>query len=124
MDLSKQRHFRPAVLMHAVCDDQQIYLEMCHLFLRTVPELRSTLCAAAGRNDTEAVRRQAHSLRGSCLVVGAVELAQLLHEAERAGVEGNLVDMAARVEQVALALDGLLVEIQDALAALSGASAC
>lgn len=101
--------------MHAVSDDQQTYLEMCELFLRTVPELRSTLCAAASRHDTEVVRRQAHSLRGSCLVVGAVELAQWLHEVERAGAEGNVTEMAARVEQVALALNGLLAEIQSAL---------
>jgi HPt (histidine-containing phosphotransfer) domain-containing protein len=121
MDISKQRHFRPAALMHAVSDDQQIYLEMCHLFLRTVPELRSTLCAAASRHDTEAVRRQSHSLRGSCLVVGAVELAQLLNEAERAGIEGNVADMVARVGQVALGLDGLLREIRDALITSSGA---
>lgn len=120
MDLSKQRHFRPAALMQAVSDDRQIYLEMCDLFLRTVPELRSMLCAAASRHDTEAVRRQAHSLRGSCLVVGAVELAQWLHEAERAGVEGNVGEMAARVDQVALALDGLLAEIRNALTPVSG----
>jgi HPt (histidine-containing phosphotransfer) domain-containing protein len=123
MDLSKQRHFRPAALMHAVSDDRQIYQEMCDLFLRTVPELRSTLCAAASRQDTEAVRRQAHSLRGSCLVVGAVELARWLHEAERAGVEGNMVEMAARVDQAALALDGLLAEIRSALTAASGPGA-
>lgn len=106
--------------MHAVSDDREIYLEMCDLFLRTVPELRSMLCAAASRHDTEAVRRQAHSLRGSCLVVGAVELAQWLNEAERAGVEGNVGEMAARVDQVALALDGLLAEIRNALTPVSG----
>jgi len=109
--------------MHAVSDDQQIYLEMCHLFLRSVPELRGTLCDAASRHDTEAVRRQAHSLRGSCLVVGAVELVQLLQEAERAGIEGSVADMVARVGQVALGLDVLLEEIQDALTHWSGAGA-
>ena len=109
--------------MHAVDDDRQIYQEMCDLFLRTVPELRSTLCAAASRHDTEAVRRQAHSLRGSCLVVGAVELANWLHEAERASVEGNMVEMAARVDQAALALDGLRAEIRSALIAASGPGA-
>jgi len=102
--------------MHAVSDDWHIYLEMCHLFLRTVPELRSTLCAAASRHDTDAVRRQAHSLRGSCLVVGAVELVELLHEAELAGAKGNVADMVGRVEQAALGLDALLREIQDTLA--------
>lgn len=109
--------------MHAVSDDQQIYLDMCHLFLRTVPELRAALCGAASRHDTEAVCRQAHSLRGSCLVVGAMELVQLLHEAERAGAEGNVAGMVAKVEQVALGLDALLGEIQEALTPSSGASA-
>nr|WP_217345698.1 Hpt domain-containing protein [Noviherbaspirillum sp. L7-7A]MBV0880017.1 Hpt domain-containing protein [Noviherbaspirillum sp. L7-7A] len=109
--------------MHAVSGDQQIYLEMCHLFLRTVPELRRTLCDAASRHDTEAVRRQAHSLRGSCLVVGALELVQLLHEAERSGIKGNVADMVARVGQAALGLDALIEEIQEALTHLSGANA-
>jgi HPt (histidine-containing phosphotransfer) domain-containing protein len=117
MDLSKQRHFNPAALMLAVGDDPQIYLEMCHLFLRTVPELKSMLCAAASRRDTETIRKQAHSLRGSCMLVGAKELSQLLHAAEQAGIAGNAAEAVGRVEQVAIGLDCLLEEIQQALTA-------
>lgn len=48
--------------------------------------------------------------------MGAVELVELLHEAELAGAKGNVADMVGRVEQAALGLDALLREIQDTLA--------
>lgn len=117
MDLSNQRHFNPATLMQAVGDDAQIYLEMCHLFLHTVPELTSALCAAASQYDTDAIRKQAHSLRGSCMLVGAVALSQLLHAAERAGIAGNAAEAAVCAEQAAAGLDCLLEEIRQALPA-------
>lgn len=123
MDLSKQRHFNPAALMLAVDDDPQIYLEMCHLFLRTVPELKDTLCVAASQRDMEAIRRQAHSLRGSCILVGAQELSQLLHAAELACIAGNAAEAVGRVEQVAPGLECLLEEIQQTLAASSFSAA-
>lgn len=123
MDLSNQRHFNPAALMQAVGDDSHIYREMCHLFLRAVPELTSALSAAASQRDTDGIRKQAHSLRGSCMLVGAVELSELLHAAERAGIAGSVAEAAAWAEQAATGLGCLLEEIRQALTA-PGFSAC
>ncbi|AGL16439.1 CHASE3 domain-containing protein [Actinoplanes sp. N902-109] len=48
-----------------------------------------TLAGAAGQGDLEAVRRQAHALRGAAGNLGAAELAECLTEVERAAAAGR-----------------------------------
>ena len=44
---------------------------------------------AAGRNDAESVRRQAHGLKGASINLGAVDLAELCGRIEEVGRAGN-----------------------------------
>lgn len=51
--------------------------------------------AAAGAGDTVAIARIAHTLKGSCLNVGADPLADLLNRIDKAAKAGELPDEGA-----------------------------
>jgi HPt (histidine-containing phosphotransfer) domain-containing protein len=70
--------------------------------------------AAAMRNDAESVRRQAHGLKGACINLGAVDLAELCGRIEDIGRAGDcgtalalLVPLHREFDAVSAALDGL-----------------
>lgn len=111
MDHPEQGQFNPATLMRAVGDDPRIYREMCALFLRTVPDLQRGLHAAADLDDIDTLRRQAHSLRGSCMLVGAEQLCRSLQALERMAAAGQTKEASTLAAQVTAALGGLLEEI-------------
>ena len=69
---------------------------------------------AAKRNDAESVRRQAHGLKGACINLGAVDLAELCGRIEDTGRAGDcgkavelLVALHREFDAVSTALGGL-----------------
>ncbi|MBC7528690.1 MAG: Hpt domain-containing protein, partial [Chthonomonadaceae bacterium] len=59
-------------------------------FLGTAPDLISRIGSAVAQGDAQALKAEAHALKGSCRTIGAVELATLLAELELAGKSGDI----------------------------------
>jgi len=77
-------------------DYPEIIEQLVDLFVDSTPPLLDDLRGALERDDTEAVRRAAHKLKGSCQNIGASRLAELA-----AGIEqGDAKTDADGLEQV------------------------
>ncbi len=84
--------------------------DLMELFLRTAAEQLQQLHTAVASQDTPALRRNAHSLRGSALYLGAQELAGRCEELERAIDEGHAEPprQVAEIEVALRRVEGLL----------------
>jgi signal transduction histidine kinase/CheY-like chemotaxis protein len=60
------------------------------LFLKTVPELIDALKRAVKVEDPVAVKQLAHKLKGSCLSLGATNMAAVCHAVELAALDGKI----------------------------------
>jgi signal transduction histidine kinase/CheY-like chemotaxis protein/HPt (histidine-containing phosphotransfer) domain-containing protein len=60
------------------------------VFLRTTPPLLADLAAAVGGGDVKRVRELSHKLKGGCLSLGTVRMAQACQSIERAASEGHI----------------------------------
>jgi CheY-like chemotaxis protein len=60
------------------------------LFLKTVPELIDSLTRAVNGQDTLVVKQIAHKLKGSCLSLGATNMAAACHVVELAALNGRI----------------------------------
>lgn len=58
------------------------------------------LRSAAQINDADAIRRAAHSFKGSCSNLGAIRLAALCSTLERNGLQENLLSLDADVNSI------------------------
>jgi CheY-like chemotaxis protein len=68
------------------------------LFLQTVPELIRELGGAVSMRDVPAVKRVAHKLKGTCLSLGANNMAAACHAVELAALQGTIdVDNSERI---------------------------
>ena len=56
--------------------------QLLDLFLQSTPPLLAELRAAVDGGDSEALRRAAHKLKGSCQNIGATVMAALCHALE------------------------------------------
>lgn len=71
-------------------------------FINDSDEHIQRLHAALTDQDSDAVRRAAHSFRGSCHNLGAVQLASLCEHVEQRSLDGELAglsDYLAKIEQ-------------------------
>ena len=81
------------------------------LFLAHAPESVHALRQAATAGDVDALRSEAHRLKGSCLNLGADDLRKLCAAIEQAAIAGDLSAVSDEVE----ALDGALSRAGEAL---------
>ncbi|MFE8069510.1 Hpt domain-containing protein [Marinobacteraceae bacterium S3BR75-40.1] len=59
-----------------------------------------TLAHALADQDSDAFAKAAHSFKGSCINIGALQLGDLCFTAEKAGKEGDLSDGQAMLEAI------------------------
>ena len=91
--------------------DDDVLAEVLRLFLADVPQQLSTLRAALGARDGEAIRQVAHRLKGTASGIGARQMAAVCGAVEAAARQGAL-DRAA---QSAATLDDEIAGVRDAL---------
>lgn len=87
--------------------DEELFRELCEIFLQESPKLLQKLGAAIGESDAEAVMRAAHSLKGELGYLGAVEALQAAQALEDMGHEKNLSAAAAMFASLKLHLAAL-----------------
>jgi signal transduction histidine kinase/CheY-like chemotaxis protein/HPt (histidine-containing phosphotransfer) domain-containing protein len=69
-------------------------------FLEATPEALVTLRDAAARADVDAIRRTAHTLKGTSAMLGARPLAEQCAELEHLGRSGHVADAVSRVTAI------------------------
>ncbi|MGA9811659.1 MAG: Hpt domain-containing protein [Terriglobales bacterium] len=74
--------------------DEELFRELCEIFLQESPKLLQKLGEAIDKSDAEAVMRAAHSLKGELGYLGAVEALQAAQALEDMGHEKNLSEAA------------------------------
>lgn len=74
------------VLIHAFVADSRARIDAFRKALRD--------------NDTDDLKRTAHSFKGSCINMGAPRLAGLCYEVERKGKSGDLTAVASLIERI------------------------
>ena len=82
--------FDPGVLLTLLGDDRAAVREIVAEYLDDVPRQLEQLRAALEAGDDDAVRRQAHTLKGASANVGAAALRTAAWALERAAADGDL----------------------------------
>ena len=67
-------------------DDMPVFAEICHIFM---DELSWRIPMLETAKDGEEIQRQAHSLKGGALNVGAIELSRLSNELQMVSTKGS-----------------------------------
>ena len=74
--------------------------DLIELFLTEAPATLAALGQAVAHGDASELRELAHSLKGSCRYLGALQMAALLAELEQIGSRGSTADAAALLAQI------------------------
>lgn len=111
--MSEQQHIDHDALseLRDVMEDEFVIL--VNTFLQDADDRLLHLRQSAASAETENVRKTAHSLKGSCINIGAPELAERCRSAEQRGRDGDLSD-----------IDACISAIEEELAAVREALAC
>jgi len=96
--------------------DREFLAEILNLFLETCPKLLTAVEDAMSRNDAQAVRRAAHTLKGSVANFGAPKVVACAQELEMLGLEGNLTQAGMVWRALQELVDELLLEMRVKLA--------
>jgi HPt (histidine-containing phosphotransfer) domain-containing protein len=80
--------------------EPDVYAQVAHLFLTDVPRQLSALAAAVETASTGAIAEIAHRLRGGALEMGALRMAPVCAEIERAARAGSLEHVAERTARL------------------------
>ena len=73
--------------------DPELAIELIELFLSDTPIQLESLRGCVDQSNSEATRRFAHQIKGSCLVIGAERMAHLCEELETAGESQSVEDL-------------------------------
>ncbi len=98
--------------------DEELFAEIAGLFVADAPGLLDAIRAGVEAGDADAVKRAAHTLKGSSGCVGGTHVAAAAARLEALGAAADLSDAAAPVETLSSELTRLL----GALAAAEGAA--
>ncbi len=85
-------------LLEVIGGDREAFKDLVQSFLDEGPELVKSMQRAVAANDADALRRAAHTLKGSAADFGAVALAGLCREIEAHGRAGEVAAAAAKVD--------------------------
>ena len=98
---AETRVFDPAVLLDLLGGDAASVAEILAEFLDDVPRQLRALGTALDQGDLEAVRRQAHTVKGASANVGAQALREAAYDVERAAAADDAVAAARLADNVA-----------------------
>lgn len=94
-------------LLARVDGDEQIFAELCDIFLDDAPKRLAAIRAALEAGNAAALRAAAHAFKGAAGVFDAEQIVALARRLEVIGAEGNLPDgeaVWAELETLSFAL--------------------
>src|SRR5258706_14258693 len=96
--------------------DREFLAEILNLFLETCPKLLTAVEDAMSRNDAQAIRRAAHTLKGSVANFGAPKGVAGAQALEMIRLEGNLTQAGVAWRALQELVDKLLFKIRAKIA--------
>jgi two-component system, sensor histidine kinase and response regulator len=94
-------------LLRTVQGDHELVKELGNLFLGDVPSQVAAIREGIERDDAQAVRFAAHTVKGSASAITARRIAQQALELEEMGAAGNLAGASDRLRAMEAAISEL-----------------
>lgn len=101
-----------AVLRASLSDDGTVIRQLIDLYATDSPQQLADAAAAIERQDIEALKRAAHSIKSTSASMGATTASECARELEQLAKDGNLAQSQA-------ALERLTLEVNSAIAAFT-----
>lgn len=92
-------------------DDEELYAEICDLFLRDAGMMLDRLRTELAANRLDIATRYAHSIKSMAANVGAEQLTEAARVAEMAGKAGDSDLMARQLSLIESAMQAALAEL-------------
>lgn len=108
----RYQHINPEPLLEAVGGDVATCRHMFATFAQSAQGCFARLEEAIKGNESEQIRREAHSLKSSTALVGAAELTQLLKDIENKLKAEPGVDISAQLSRLQAMFAGVADEVQ------------
>lgn len=114
--MSGPNEFDWSAAMSAVCNDRDLLRDVVEVLVSDLPRLRGNLVNAFASQDTDAIRRGAHSLKGSLRFLGDIAGHRLSQQLEDLGTDGAFADCVKVWGELQAELDGLNPVLESFLA--------
>jgi DNA-binding response OmpR family regulator len=99
-------------LQELASGDAHLLQELIDLFLSNAPELLQQMRRAAEDEDAAALRKAAHTLRGSSGQMGALRMQELCNTVEALATTGSLVGVESLLAEVSAAFERAVSELK------------
>lgn len=109
--MSPYRFIDPMVLLTAVSGDPGAFRQLSDVFLSIGPDAYERLRAALGRRDMGEIAQASHALKGSTMLVGAVQLTALLQQIESAARGAALEAFDQHLMELSRQFEGVMAEV-------------
>lgn len=87
------------------------------IFEKSAKPMLTEIKAHAQNNDLAALAEAAHKLKGSCVSMGAVQMAEVCKKLQEKGQQGDSSDIDEMLTSLDVLLDSTLKELKDFMAA-------
>jgi len=109
--MSPYRFIDPLVLLTAVSGDPGAFRQLSDVFLSIGPDAYERLRGALGRRDMREIAQASHALKGSTMLVGAVQLTALLQQIESAARSAALEAFDQHLLELSRQFEGVMAEV-------------
>jgi CheY-like chemotaxis protein len=92
-------------LLERMADDEDLMREILGLFVADMPAQLGALRSSAAAADLDALKRHAHTIKGTSANAGAVSMHKLSASIQALAEEGNLAEVASRIDEVEAEFD-------------------
>jgi chemotaxis protein histidine kinase CheA len=99
-----------------------LWLELIQCYLGDAMSNLADLCEQASQHDVDAVRKTLHTLKGSSIQIGGLNLGDLIEEAEDMITHGAIEVGCQMIPQIHTAFDSLRSEMENAIVAQANSS--
>jgi HPt (histidine-containing phosphotransfer) domain-containing protein len=101
-------------LLDMVGDDSAFVDDIVDTYLRDAPEQLAGMQTALAAGDVETLGRNAHTLKGNSLTVGATALAGIARDLEERSRAGDVTDAGPRIEDASAEFGRLAAALEAA----------
>ena len=109
--------FDPAEARRQVDDDEALLREVIQLFIEDNPKREADLRQALERRDAQLLERAAHTIKGSCVIFGAVDARNAAHDLELLGRSGDFERASTGMARLSKEIKRLTGDLKGYLAA-------
>ena len=99
--------------MEMVSGDRDLLTEVVQVLIQDLPRLRSGIETAIGEHESEALRRSAHSLKGSVRFLGDNKVFEIAQHLEQMGANDDWDGVADAHSSLDVALTKIVPELEE-----------